>query len=335
MGPWRPLSNGSLIHNPLSWTTMASMVFLEQPVGVGFSYSIDQNEVTNDYQCSVDNLAALKTFFQRFPERRKNKFYLAAESYGGHYIPQWTLAVLNDPDPTLRKSFSGFLLGNPYVNFGSGSVSMANSMWGMQVAPAPLWWVAVCFNVIYLSKTVVSRSFFFLFHCSTHRPSSHNRNSFVGLGCDSFSSSAFSYSGHCWGLMEAIFNGDASLNPCESNNCTITPRPAHCLHHHIPQPSHTGALPQPSHLAVLALCLSPHSCLCHRICDHLLTIKLSISSHHVCLRCTLLHPYNPISSSFAPADALNFDVCAESSSATTSLADGKATHTRQVNVIDN
>lgn len=63
----------------------------------------------NDFEASRDNLLAIKAFFRKYPERAQNAFYLASESYGGHYIPQWTLQVLNDK--TVRKNFKGYLLG--------------------------------------------------------------------------------------------------------------------------------------------------------------------------------------------------------------------------------
>ena len=44
MGPLRVSSDGSLVRNRHAWTAFASMIFLEQPAGTGFSY-IDEAEV--------------------------------------------------------------------------------------------------------------------------------------------------------------------------------------------------------------------------------------------------------------------------------------------------
>ncbi len=131
--------NGSLVSNPYSWTKLASLVFLEQPVGVGFSYGTDEEELLtfNDYRAAVDNILAIKAFFRKFPERANQPFYIASESYGGHFIPQWTLQVLEDE--SLRSRFKGMLVGNPFTSYASGSVAMAHVMWGLQMVPAPLW----------------------------------------------------------------------------------------------------------------------------------------------------------------------------------------------------
>ena len=138
-GPWRPIQNGSLVSNPWSWTKVANLVFLEQPVGVGFSYGTDPDELLayNDYRASIDNLLTIRTFFTRFPERANQAFYVASESYGGHYIPQWTLQLFSDA--TLRKNFKGMLVGNPFTSYASGSIAMANVMWGLQLVPQPIW----------------------------------------------------------------------------------------------------------------------------------------------------------------------------------------------------
>ena len=143
-GPWRSGANLTLIRNPFTWVKYANIVFLEQPVGVGFSYSSTPISDTgksvaeinqhyphlfiyigpflhffagyNDFEASKDNLLAIKAFFKKFPERAKNPFFLASESYGGHYIPQWTLQVLGDKEA--RVNFKGYMLGEPYVCVG-------------------------------------------------------------------------------------------------------------------------------------------------------------------------------------------------------------------------
>lgn len=142
MGPWRPAANGSLMRNPFTWTRKASMVFLEQPAGVGYSFVTDPDLLKsfNDLRASIDNLKILKSFFHKFPERSTNDFFLASESYGGHYIPQWSLQVLNDPSTDhLSKQFKGFLVGNPFTSFASGSIAFANVLWGLQLVPSPAW----------------------------------------------------------------------------------------------------------------------------------------------------------------------------------------------------
>lgn len=84
MGPFRPLEDGSLILNPYAWSKVASMVFLEQPVGVGFSYATGSSdmEFVGDFYSGRDNVEIIRQFFRRFPERKNNDFYLSSESYG-------------------------------------------------------------------------------------------------------------------------------------------------------------------------------------------------------------------------------------------------------------
>ncbi|PIO77527.1 serine carboxypeptidase [Teladorsagia circumcincta] len=69
MGPYFVNLDGkSLRENPDSWNKMASMVYIESPVGVGYSYSTDGNITSDDDQASLDNYEAIKLFFTNFTD---------------------------------------------------------------------------------------------------------------------------------------------------------------------------------------------------------------------------------------------------------------------------
>ena len=118
-GPFLFHKNMTLSKNMYSWNTIANMLYIEQPCGVGFSYySSKLNEKTTkmkeqhrhqdddnkndnkpdyytsigDKQASKDMYSMIRQFLQRFPQYQKNEFYIASESYGGHYMPQCKFA---------------------------------------------------------------------------------------------------------------------------------------------------------------------------------------------------------------------------------------------------
>jgi cathepsin A (carboxypeptidase C) len=112
-GPLLINENGTkLVRNPYSWTKVANVLYLEAPVGVGYSYS-EQPEDTqhlNDEVTASDNLEALKVFFKSFPEYKKNDFYVSGESYAGVYVPTLSLKIFQDS--TVDWNMKGFIVGN-------------------------------------------------------------------------------------------------------------------------------------------------------------------------------------------------------------------------------
>uniref|UniRef100_A0A8C4FFH8 Carboxypeptidase n=1 Tax=Dicentrarchus labrax TaxID=13489 RepID=A0A8C4FFH8_DICLA len=108
-GPFLIQDDGvTLQYNPYSWNKIANVLYLESPVGVGFSYSDDQKYGTNDTEVSMNNYLALKDFFRLFPEFNKNELFLTGESYGGIYIPTLAERVMEDASLNLQ----GVAVGN-------------------------------------------------------------------------------------------------------------------------------------------------------------------------------------------------------------------------------
>jgi serine carboxypeptidase-like clade 2 len=71
-------------------------LFLESPAGVGFSYSNKSSDYDNngDRKTATDNYVFLVNWLERFPEYKNRDFYLAGESYAGHYVPQLAHNIL-------------------------------------------------------------------------------------------------------------------------------------------------------------------------------------------------------------------------------------------------
>ncbi|KAI0464778.1 carboxypeptidase C prc1 [Komagataella kurtzmanii] len=96
------------IFNPYSWNGNASIIYLDQPVNVGFSYS--SSSVSNTVVAGEDVYAFLQLFFQHFPEYQTNDFHIAGESYAGHYIPVFADEILSQKNRNFN--LTSVLIGN-------------------------------------------------------------------------------------------------------------------------------------------------------------------------------------------------------------------------------
>ncbi|KAF4384660.1 serine carboxypeptidase-like 45 [Cannabis sativa] len=129
-GPFRP--NGKvLLRNEYSWNKEANMLYLETPVGVGFSYSTDTSSyvAVDDEATARENLVFLQRWFKKFPHYKNTDLFLTGESYAGHYIPQ--LAKLMVQVNRKKKVFNlkGIALGNPVLEYATDFNSRAEFLW--------------------------------------------------------------------------------------------------------------------------------------------------------------------------------------------------------------
>ena len=143
-GPFRPDADGNIQPNSYAWNKIANMVFLEQPVGVGFSYSNNKDDYKiGDDQAAADNLATILAFFTKYPHFNHTALFITSESYGGHYMPTWADAIIKYNDAQQysqdKINFKGFAVGNPYTDYYSGIGAQMETYWGKQLLPKPLW----------------------------------------------------------------------------------------------------------------------------------------------------------------------------------------------------
>ncbi|KLO15766.1 alpha/beta-hydrolase [Schizopora paradoxa] len=89
------VSTNGTTWNPHSWNNEANIFFLDQPVGVGFSYA-DYGETIETTEDAAKNVAAfINIFFDTFSQFKNRPLHLAGESYGGHYLPVFASEIVD------------------------------------------------------------------------------------------------------------------------------------------------------------------------------------------------------------------------------------------------
>ncbi|KAF6160836.1 hypothetical protein GIB67_036037 [Kingdonia uniflora] len=121
LGPFLIRNNSKFIHNKYSWNKVANILFLEAPVGVGYSYSNKSGdlETLGDRITANDSHAFLLRWFKRFPNFKSHDFYITGESYAGHYVPQLSELIYERNKASSKDSyinFKGFMIGNAVIN---------------------------------------------------------------------------------------------------------------------------------------------------------------------------------------------------------------------------
>ncbi|KAL5734931.1 hypothetical protein ACOSP7_032792 [Xanthoceras sorbifolium] len=121
VGPFRVCSDGKTLYlNPYAWNNEANMLFLDSPAGVGFSYTnnLDDIYTVGDKRTVKDAYTFLIKWLEIFPQYNHRPFYIAGESYAGHYIPELSQVIVRGNKGTKNPvlNFKGFLLGNPLID---------------------------------------------------------------------------------------------------------------------------------------------------------------------------------------------------------------------------
>ena len=198
-GPFVATADGGFEMNPYSWNKKHTVVYIEQPAGVGFSYSsvpADYNNY-NDTVAALDNAAFLSAFFALYPQYQALPLFLTSESYGGAYIPQMSRAVLEGGDARLAAQLKrgGFAVGNPVFSIDKDATfaSIMNAvtsdiLFGHALLP-------LAFTERYRAAGCAALA--------------------QAPGCDALNDEMYALAGTCWG--SNTFNGNACGDNMYSN----------------------------------------------------------------------------------------------------------------------
>ncbi|GFO38099.1 carboxypeptidase [Plakobranchus ocellatus] len=110
-----------------TWLQTASLLFIDNPVGTGYSYVEDKKALTTSVaEISADLLTLMQAFVKKHPDFEKIPFYIFSESYGGKMTAAFS-KVLYDAIQAekIALNFKGFAMGDSWIS----PVDSVNS-WG-------------------------------------------------------------------------------------------------------------------------------------------------------------------------------------------------------------
>jgi len=102
------------VQNPYTWVNLTNMVWIEQPIGVGFTQGTPN--ITNEVELGEQFVGFYKNFMDTF-ELQGRDIYLTGESYGGYYVPYVADAILNENNTDMP--LKGIAINDPIIGDGT------------------------------------------------------------------------------------------------------------------------------------------------------------------------------------------------------------------------
>ncbi|CEP18402.1 hypothetical protein [Parasitella parasitica] len=111
-GPFRVNPDLSLAVNEGGWQNYATNIFVDQPVGTGFSFANTDSYMHNMSQITEEFVTFMDKIFITFPHLAEQDIYIAGESFAGTYIPYFAARLLE-----LKKyNLKGIAIGNGWIS---------------------------------------------------------------------------------------------------------------------------------------------------------------------------------------------------------------------------
>ncbi|KAJ3517824.1 hypothetical protein NLJ89_g246 [Agrocybe chaxingu] len=136
LGPCRISdANGTKFH-PESWNNNANIFFIDQPVGVGFSYAEYGEAVGTTEEAAKDVAAFVAIFFENFSKFKGRPFHMAGESYGGRYVPVFAAEVYDQNSKLVKAGMTPINLASIMIGNDFEYIFIGASMYDMVCTPA-------------------------------------------------------------------------------------------------------------------------------------------------------------------------------------------------------
>ncbi|KAF4671225.1 hypothetical protein FOL47_001671 [Perkinsus chesapeaki] len=113
VGPLELVGTSKLVRRNITWAETYHMIFVDSPVGTGYSYSRSYSCYAHDTEHDVTR--QLNTFLTKFydevkPNLKGHPLFIVGESYAGHYVPAIGHYLFRNPIENVP--LAGLAIGN-------------------------------------------------------------------------------------------------------------------------------------------------------------------------------------------------------------------------------
>lgn len=116
-GPYELTPSGKIKIRKYPWTEISSYIYIDNPVGTGFSYAKNESCYSkNQNEVGRNLLVGIKQILKLFPTLSSNPFYVTGESYAGKYVPALAYAMHKDNSANDKINLKGLAIGNGLVD---------------------------------------------------------------------------------------------------------------------------------------------------------------------------------------------------------------------------
>ncbi|KAA8536292.1 hypothetical protein F0562_028770 [Nyssa sinensis] len=103
-----------LVYTPYAWTQTANIIFIDSPVGTGFTYATNAEAyATSDTKASEQLISFLRNWLAEHPRFVGNPFFLNSDSYAGILVPLIAQAIVDENEAGVGPyiNLKGYILG--------------------------------------------------------------------------------------------------------------------------------------------------------------------------------------------------------------------------------
>jgi cathepsin A (carboxypeptidase C) len=114
-GPYTIKDDLTLKRNDYSWNENSNLLFIDQPVGTGYSKARDPTHYARNEKMVAENFYKfLLKFILKYPQFKGRPLFITGESYAGHYIPAIASYIVQHPVEEMN--LQGIAIGNGWVS---------------------------------------------------------------------------------------------------------------------------------------------------------------------------------------------------------------------------